>query len=261
MIRRVRPLRGARICAPAALAAAAALCLNGCASRASQNSLAEIVARNTQARGGAEAIARAQTVLMRMKIAEPKYTVDGLYRATREGRMRIDVYMEGKRVYSEGYDGYRGWALPADASDAKDSGPEGTAALRHGLEYPTNLWGLGELATRGSRLVYKGREVIDGVNYHVLELVLADRFTTYFYVNPDTWLIERQRDERALHPDADATKKWIERRFSDYRAVEGRQVAFKEEQYELRTHTLLQTTTLTEVETNPRFRPEVFSVP
>ena len=241
--------------------AIAVAALDASASRVPADPLAGIIARNTQARGGSAAIERARTIRMRMRIVEPRYTVDGVYRATRDSRMRIDVYMGGTRVYSEGYDGRRAWELQADAAHAQDSSPAGAAALRHGLEYPTNLWGLDEVRVRGNHLSYQGRELVEGISYHVLEFVLADGFTTYFYVNPDTWLIERQRDERALHPDADASRKWIEQRFSDYRLVDGRQVAFRMEQYDLRTGTLVQTSTVTEVETNPVLTADEFAAP
>jgi hypothetical protein len=227
----------------------------------SQDPLAQIIARNTQARGGAAAIERAKAVQMRIRIVEPKYTMDAVYRATRGGQMRIDVYMGGTRVYSEGCDARRAWDLPADASHAEDSSAAGAAALRHGLEYPTNLLGLHEVTSRGHHLSYAGREEIDDVNYHVLRLTLADGFTTYFYVNPRTWLIERQRDERALHPDADPAKKWIEQRFGDYRTVEGRKVAFKGQQYDLRNGTLLQSSSVTQIETNPVLKADEFAAP
>ena len=241
--------------------AIAVAALGACVSTVPADPLAGIIARNTQARGGSAAIERATTIRVRMRIVEPKYTVDGEYRATRDGRMRIDVYMGGTRVYSEGYDGRRAWELQADAVHAQDSSPAGAAALRHGLEYPTNLWGLEEVRVRGNHLGYQGRELIDGIRYHVLEFALADGFTTYFYVNPDTWLIERQRDERALHPDADASRKWIEQRFGDYRRVDGRQVAFRMEQYDLRSGALVQTSSVTEVETNPVLTADEFAAP
>jgi len=235
--------------------------LGACVGARSKDPLAQIIARNTQARGGAAAIEQAKAVLIRMRIVEPKYTMDGVYRATRGRQMRIDVYMAGTRVYSEGCDGRRAWDLPADAAHAEESSAAAAAALWHGLEYPTNLWGLGEVTSRGHHLSYQGREEMDGINYHVLQLVLADGFTTYFYVNPHTWLIERQRDERALHPDADAAKKWIEQRFGDYRTVEGRKVAFKEEQFDLRSGALLQTSSITHIETNPVLKPDEFAPP
>jgi hypothetical protein len=38
-----------------------------------------------------------------------------------------------------------------------------------------------------------------------MKLAFADGFETYLYVNPQTWLIERQRDRRAYHPSNDPT--------------------------------------------------------
>lgn len=238
-----------------------AAALGACANGSPLDPLADIIARNTAARGGAKAIEHAESIEIRMQIVEPKITVDGIYRATRDGKMRIDVYAGGKRVYSEGLDGQRAWMLAEDATHAEDSSPTGAAALRHGLEYPTNLRGLYELTSRGNRLTYNGREFLDGINYHVLQLVLADGFTTYFYVNPTTYLIGRQRDERALHPDADPPVKWLEHRFADFRPVDGRLVAFKMEQYDVRANRLDQTTTITDVKTNPAFGAGEFRAP
>jgi hypothetical protein len=241
-----------------ALSAAA---LGACANDEPRDPLADVIARNTAARGGAKAIEHAESVEIRMQIVEPKMTVDGVYRATRDGKMRIDVYAGGKRVYSEGLDGQRAWTLAEGAAHAEHSSPTGAAALRHGLEYPTNLRGLYELTPRGNRLAYNGRELLDGVNYHVLQLVLTDGFVTYFYVNPTTYLIARQRDERALHPDADPSVKWLEHRFADYRPVDGRLVPFRMEQYDIRENRLEQTAIVAEVRTNPTLDAGEFQAP
>src|SRR5262249_3513083 len=176
---------------------------------------------------------------------------DGLYQASRDGRMRIDVFANGKRVYSEGYDGQRPWQLPQDAEHAIGSSPSGAAALRHGLELPINLRGLHEMGARGHQLTLRGREVVDGTNYHVVELRLDDGFTTHPYVNPSTYLIDRMRDVRALHPDADARTRRLEQRYEDFRKVDGRMLPFKSSQVDLRTGQVMQTTTVLEVITNP----------
>jgi hypothetical protein len=44
----------------------------------------------------------------------------------------------------------------------------------------------------------------------VLKLTFRDGFETFFYVNPATWLIERQRDVRAYHPSSDPKKITVE---------------------------------------------------
>ena len=238
-----------------------ALAVAGCTAERKEDLLAKVVAENTRARGGAAAREAARAVEMRMRIVERGFALDAVYRATRDGRMRIDVSAAGKRVYSEGYDGRRGWQWPQGAAHASDATAAGEAALLHGLEYPTNLHGLNEMPARGHRLALAGREVLDGTDYHVLELTLKDGFVTYLYVNPATYLIDRQRDVRALHPDTDPSTKWLEQRFGDYRSVDGRMLSFKGEQVDLRANEVRQTTTVVDVKTNPTLGPDAFVRP
>jgi len=233
---------------------------------AAPDPLEDLIAKNTLARGGAEAIESARTVAIRLRIVEPKFTVEGLYQASRDGRMRIEVFAEGKRVFSEGYDGRRGWQLVAGAEHATDSGPPGEAALRRGLELPTNLRGLHEMRQRGHRVALVSRELIGGVNFHVLELKLQDGitpegFTTFVYLNPVTYMIERQRDFRALHPAVDPSQKWIEQRYDDFRKVDRRMVSFKSSQVDAQTGQIMQTTTILEVQTNPPLTDRAFARP
>jgi hypothetical protein len=242
-------------------ASLAAFGCRGLRQPAAPDQLEELVAKHTQARGGSSAIESARTVAIRLRIVEPKFTVEGLYQATREGRMRIDVFSEGKRVFSEGYDGQHAWELGQGAERATDPGPSAEAALRHGLEFPTNIRGLHEMRSRGHQLVLAGRETVDRTNYHVLELRLQDGFVTYLYLSPTSYLIDRQRDVRALHPSADPSQKWIERTFEDYRNVDGRMVSFKSSEIDLRGAQLMQTTTILEVRTNPNFSEQTFARP
>jgi hypothetical protein len=242
----------------------ALLTAGGCAGvrpQHAEESLEDLIAKNTAARGGASAIESAHTVAVRLRITEPKFTVDALYQASRAGRMRIDVFANGARVYSEGYDGKRAWQLPQDANHAADASPSGAAALRHGLELPINLRGLHEMRARGHQLTLRGRELVDGTNYYLVELRLDDGFSTYLYVNPSTYLIDRMRDIRALHPDADPMTRWIEQRYEDFRTVDGRMLAFKSSQVDLRTGQVMQTTAVLEVTTNPPLTEATFAPP
>src|SRR5258708_24774065 len=161
------------------LVLSAALLVNGCktaARRGSADELDDLIEKHTAVRGGSAAIESVHTVAIRLRITEPKFAVEALYQASRTRRMRIDVFSNGKRVYSEGYDGHEGWQLPGDAEHATVASASGTAALRHGLEFPTNLRGLHEMRTRGHQLALVGRELIDETNYYVLRLRLQDGF-------------------------------------------------------------------------------------
>ena len=97
-------------------------------------------------------------------IVDADVEVDGKYRATRPGRMRIDVLAAGKHVYTEAFDGTRAWQWKGKGNVEEES-PKGIAALRHGVELPGKLFGLDELHQRGHRVELANRELIDGMNY------------------------------------------------------------------------------------------------
>jgi len=63
--------------------------------------LDSILSENARAQGGAQ-LADIQAVRIKLHIQEPTFEVEGVYTATREGRMRIDIYAGGQRVFAEG---------------------------------------------------------------------------------------------------------------------------------------------------------------
>jgi hypothetical protein len=90
----------------------ASLGLAGCtASQAPDPGLPDLVARNTDAHGGRAAIEAIQSLEAKLRIVEPTYTAEGVWRVDRRGRMRIDVFIGGKRVFTEAFDGRNGWRL------------------------------------------------------------------------------------------------------------------------------------------------------
>ncbi len=166
-------------------------------SRGGATTLQEVIANNTQAMGGRKAIEAVQSVAVDLRIVDPDFTAEGTYSAARPGRMRIDIKADGKVVYVEAFDGTRGWQWKGKG-EATDESPQGTAALRHGVELPGHLFGLHEVTKRGHQLELVGREQIEGKSYYALRLTLKDGYTTNLYVDPDTWLITRRRDVRPL---------------------------------------------------------------
>lgn len=180
---------------------------------APDDDLTELIARHTQARGGASAIEAISAVRMEVEIEEPGFTVTGDYRATAD-MMRIDIFDKGKRVFSEGVDENGAWQQMGKDAPFELSSEKGRAALLHGIEF--NLFGLHQLAARGHSLVLLGDETIDGIAYKVVGVTLADGFETFLYINPESALIERRRDVRALHPDADPSEKLLETIYFDF---------------------------------------------
>ena len=216
---------------------------------ASDLTLDQVIERHTRARGGAAALDRIKACAVELEITEQGSTVVGRYRASLTPRMRIDVFADGKRVWSEGLDGVGAWTWPGDKPAAGGSSDDGAKALMHGVHF--NLVGLHAFPTHGHRLTLAGREVVEGVNYHVIQIDMADGFQTFRYVDPVSWQIGRERDVRAIHPDMDAKKKLLEQVMEDYRPVDGVMVSFASRQVDVAAARVLQRTLLTHQVFNP----------
>ncbi len=205
-----------------ALALAATAGLIACASGArlgGDTHLREILALNTRARGGANALAGVRTVRSSGVITEPAFTVTGAYLASTDGYARVDVYHQGAHVFSEGIDAAGCWTRPDVSQQAIPGSERGEAALRHAREF--NLYSLEALADRGHSISLSPPEVIDGVTNDVLLVRLSDGFETKRYIDRSTWQVVRSRDVRPLHVDVDATAREIESIFSDFREFQG----------------------------------------
>jgi len=211
--------------------------------------LEDLIRRHIEARGGEAAIEAIQSLEMDLRIVEPTFAVTGLYRVDRQGRMRIDIFSEGRRVFSESYDGSHGWQLPEDGPGPVPS-EKGTAALRNSAQSPTKVLGLHEMEAHGHQLASAGREKIDGIYYHVVVLTLDDGQVERYYIDPRSFLITRSRAVRPLHPDIDATPTTIETVYSDFRKVSGVSFGYLSVDTDLTTGQVLQTTTLIEVRPN-----------
>jgi outer membrane lipoprotein-sorting protein len=228
----------------------------GC-SKSDSPSLDEIVDRNAKAMGGRAAIEAVQSIQIDLHIKDPSFEVDGTYYAARPGRMRIDVSAEGEHVFTEAFDGQRGWQWEGKG-EQKPATEKGAAALRYGVELPGKLFGLHELKARGHTLKLIGREQIDGVNYYALQLILNDGYTVSLYVDPGSWLITRRRDVRPLHVDVDPTPTTIEQISSDFREVNGVKFPFATTETDIKAGKLLESTTTKNVKINPPLPPTIF---
>jgi hypothetical protein len=227
---------------------------------AEEPGLDSMIGKHVAARGGAAAIESVRTFECGLHIVEPTFEVDGTYVATRDGRMRVDISVEGERVFTEALDRERAWSWSPD-DGVREGSAAAAAALRHGIEFPFKLFGLHEVQARGHRLEAAGREVVDGIAYHVLQLTLDDGFEVRYYLNPETWLIDREQTRKAMHVDIDPTPQWIETTYSDYRPVGGVLYSHQQVERELVTDTLLSTGTIGEIRINPPLAPTRFSPP
>ncbi len=235
--------------------------VSGTPASAGDLTLAEIVKRNTDARGGEDAIEAIEALELEIRIEEPTFVVSGIYRVDRKGRMRIDIYDQGQRVFTEGYNNTLGWQWQGGEERATRASESGEAALRHGPQLPGHIVGLHEMAHRGHHVELKGRERLDGVNYYVVKITLDDGYSMFYFIDPESWLIVRSRSFRAFHPDVDPQEKWHETHYIDFRNVAGTQKPYTTTSLDIVTGDVVGTTTIKAVRVNPELDPAIFDMP
>jgi len=175
-----------------------------------------------------------------IQISEADYSLIAHYRASADGHMRIDVFSDDNRVYSEGKDEEGVWEWPGGKTAPENVYHDGVGALEHGIEF--NLFPLAGLPDRGHDVELVGRETIRGEEYFVLKITLSDGFETYRYVNAETWLIDLSRDFRAFHPGVDSTKKNLETRYDQWQRSGGVVFAGRLQSVDLETGAVIATT-------------------
>lgn len=246
-----------------ALSALLLLIVTACGEAPEQNalpSLEDLLVRHTEARGGAEAIEGVRNVRVELEIIEPDFTVTGIYVATREGYMRIDVFAGGQRVFTEALGPDGGWQMFGDGRVA-DLSADGHSALVRGVA--ANLFGLHERVALGYSLELFGEITHGGKAYYELEEVAPDGFSKRLYMDPVSYQITRDLETSALHPDIDATRQRQETISMDFRASGDGEPVYsnKQETRDIDTGELMQTATITSRAINGPFDASRFSRP
>ena len=221
--------------------------------------LETVLDNQIEAIGGYAVVEKLHSIKIEFHLVEPTFAVDGIYCATRQNQMRVDILADDVRVFSEGLDGTKGWQLRQNDEASQPTSPAGTQALQRGIE--NHLFGLHELPARGHQLTLQGQAVIDGINYFVIQISYADGDAAWRYINAATVLLERSRVRAALHPDVDPTETTLETRHADFREVDGLLRPFQETQVDLASRETVQTTTVKTISLNPTLPADYFAAP
>lgn len=236
------------------MVAIAALCWTHAVAAAS---LDEILACNAEALGGGSAFESIDTLSIQLDIAEPGFDVRGRYVASRDGRMRIDVSAEGRRVFAEGLDGQRAWQWSPDHG-VTESGERGAATLRNGVESPGRFWTLEQLRDRGVSVELVKSAVLARPDEWQLRLTRGDGSMLDYLLDRTSCLPTREVSRRAFHPDVDPTEVPVETTFSEAFTVQGVLRFRRSESRRLDTGEWLGTTVLRDVQQNATLADGIF---
>lgn len=240
---------------PVARPALVAACVTLLAAPASAQlpTVDQVLRRNLEALGGAEAVERVRS----LRIVRDARTV--VHRTGQGVLVELVDREGGGMLYAEGFDGETAWEqLPEDAERRVVTGrPQ--VALWHTIHFPSVVSPLATAPERGHRVEVVGREAVDGTSYVVVALTLSDGFRKHLYLHPDTWRIERERDRRRFHAYEEDQKN-IEVVLGDFRRVDGVVIPFSVQERDLDTGEILGSATFLEVAVNASVPADAYSV-
>ena len=176
----------------------------------------EIIAKNTAAKGGADKLKAVKTVRMtgKMTIA-PGVEAPIVMELQREGGMRIDITVQGM-VVSQGYDGTKAWMVnPLQGSKAPQ---EMSADDTKSVEEQADIDGpLIDYKAKGHTVELLGKEKVEGSDAYKVKVTMKNGTIRTFYIDAEHFLEikeESKRMQRGTEVEGDTI-------YGDYKEVGG----------------------------------------
>ena len=213
-------------------------------------SLQQVLEKHQATLGNIDAWRQLESLTFKLEIKEPTFEAEGVYRISRLGKMRIDIFVDGQQVFTEAYTGEAAWQWQPGQAQVRIIGGKKAAALRHGIEMPGHLYTLLDMQAQGHKLQYVGDEIRDGSAAHILLLTLKDGHEKYYIIDAKSGVMVASRDQRAFHPDIDETEVLVESRPGDFREIGGVIRSFQVEDHDLSNNEWLGTTRIVDVKVN-----------
>lgn len=161
----------------------------------------ELVAKNTEAKGGAAALQAVQGLKRSGKfiIGGGRFVAGIVELKQRPGAIRSEFSLQGL-TQVQAYDGKEGWQI--DPFQGRKDAERMAADDVKGLVEDADLDGpLVDYRAKGHKLEYLGTEDIDGTPAHKLKLTRSNGDLQYLYLDPDQFLeirVENQRNVRGV---------------------------------------------------------------
>jgi hypothetical protein len=182
----------------------------------------ELVAKNIEAKGGADALKALESVKLTGKMLVNQGQFELAYAQTkkRPGEVRTEATVQGLTMV-QAYDGKEGWKISPfqGRKDPEKMAPDDTKALIEDAEVDGPLV---DWQAKGSTVDYLGIEDVDGTQAHKLKVTRKNGDVSYVYLDPDHFLeirITTQRIERGAQVE-------VETDLGDYEKVGGVFVPF-----------------------------------
>ena len=155
----------------------------------------EIIAKNTAAKGGADKLKAVKTVRMTGKMTlGPGIEAPVVIEIQRGGGMRLDITVQGM-VLSQGYDGTKAWLLnPLQGSKVPQ---EMSADDTKSAEEQADMDGpLIDYKAKGNTVELVGKEKVEGADAHKVKVVMKNGTIRTFYIDAEHFLEIKEESKR-----------------------------------------------------------------
>ncbi len=177
----------------------------------------DLVAKNVEAKGGAEALRAMQAVRLTGKMLVNGGQLEFAYQQTkkRPGEVRTEATLQGMTMI-EAFDGTQGWKISPfqGRKDPEKMSADDAKELMEDAEIDGLLV---DWKTKGSTVEYLGTEDVDGTMAHKLKVVRKNGDVSYVYLDPDHFLEIRTMTQRVKR----GAQMEIETDYGDYEKIAG----------------------------------------
>lgn len=190
---------------------------------ASAMSIDELVARNTAARGGAQALHAMQSLRLsgKLLVNNGQFELAFVQSFKRPFKLRQEASLQGM-TQTQAYNGVDGWQIDPFGG-RKDPERMSSDDLKSLAEACSEFDGaLVDWKAKGAQLEYLGIDDVDGTPAHKVKLARAGGDIEYIWLDPDHFLEIRTLSQRIEH----GVQLAIQTDLGDYEKVDGVYLAF-----------------------------------
>ena len=177
----------------------------------------ELVSKNIEAKGGADALHALQSLRLtgKMLVNEGQIELAYLQTKKRPGEVRTEGTLQGM-TQIEAYDGKEGWRI-SPFQGRKDPEKMSTDDVKPLMEDAEIDGALVDCQAKGSTVDYLGTEDVDGTLAHKLKVLRKNGDVSFVYLDPDHFLEIRILTQRLKH----GAQEEVETDLGDYEKTGG----------------------------------------
>lgn len=185
-------------------------------------SLDELVAKNVEAKGGADALRALQSLKLTGKMLVNQGRIEFGYTQIkkRPGEVRTESTLQGMTAV-QSFDGRDGWKISpfGGRKDPEKMSADDVKSLMEDAEIDGPLV---DWKGKGNTLEYLGMEDVDGTPAHKIKVVRKNGDVNFVYLDPDSFLEIRILTQRTRH----GAQEEVESDLGDYEKIGGVFVPF-----------------------------------